>query len=553
MTTNGKNSSHSIRYIGFTIGPILKTLQNARHTRELWAASYCFSYISREVIRAYKNACPKAQMIVPSFEGSMEGLLKGKPQLQEDQVDVRPPDLPVEGVGLVPDRFIAIAQDEKDFEALKTIVEEVMHYFGMSVAATIKSEQASRVSAYVKDYFQLYLIERILEKEENPIESIMPYLDYVELQRQFPAYSTLDLEHFFDRVTESFLVKDAWPNESKGWHSFLSIIEIACIEFKEYEAYQLISSRRQRNYSSSAKSKYEGLNNPQEDILEEEERLIQALTKGASEGKNNFKNAHKYVAIVQADGDNVGSILKSLSSIEFKVFSKKLGEFALKAVDLIQNAGGVTVYAGGDDLLFFAPVLNREMHIFKLLQQLDNCFRIQFQDYQQSPKPPSLSFGLSITYYKFPLYEALEYCQSGLFSKAKQVDGKNAISLHLQKHSGSYFGGVFRLSDASYAQFSDLLENSLTQPEKVLSSIIYKIRANEALFQLIGRDGVAVKNFIENSFDEQDHLSYKSYLADVANLIPTVFLESKNTEEAVNKIYALLRNIQFLTSTEIKD
>ena len=38
-------------YTALTIGPIYKTLANARHTRELWAGSYTFSYLMKQILR----------------------------------------------------------------------------------------------------------------------------------------------------------------------------------------------------------------------------------------------------------------------------------------------------------------------------------------------------------------------------------------------------------------------------------------------------------------------------------------------------------------------
>ena len=42
-------------YLAITIGPIYATIQQARRTRELWAASYVFSLLMRELLEVLKD------------------------------------------------------------------------------------------------------------------------------------------------------------------------------------------------------------------------------------------------------------------------------------------------------------------------------------------------------------------------------------------------------------------------------------------------------------------------------------------------------------------
>ena len=43
------------KYIALTIGPIYKTLANAKKPKELFSSSYIFSYIMREIISKFKD------------------------------------------------------------------------------------------------------------------------------------------------------------------------------------------------------------------------------------------------------------------------------------------------------------------------------------------------------------------------------------------------------------------------------------------------------------------------------------------------------------------
>lgn len=124
--------------------------------------------------------------------------------------------------------------------------------------------------------------------------------------------------------------------------------------------------------------------------------------------------------------------------------SAALSEFGFEAKKLIEKFGGMPIYAGGDDLLFIAPVVGEDGRttIFDLLENLeDNAF-----DPVKALVPnASLSFGVSITYFKFPMYESLGMARALLFDQAKKVDGKRAVAWTLQKHSGERFSAEFFL------------------------------------------------------------------------------------------------------------
>ena len=145
------------------------------------------------------------------------------------------------------------------------------------------------------------------------------------------------------------------------------------------------------------------------------------------------------MAIVHADGDNIGKVIETLKTHdEFKKFSSNLSSYSQQAVEIVEKYGGMPIYAGGDDLLFFAPVVNKENHIIDLLLDLDQLFNRLFVDFKTSPAP-SLSFGVSISYYKYPLFEALEVSRELLFGNAK-TGSKNNIALQCSNiaaiHSG---------------------------------------------------------------------------------------------------------------------
>lgn len=96
--------------------------------------------------------------------------------------------------------------------------------------------------------------------------------------------------------------------------------------------------------------------------------------------------------------------------------------FGESACTLINNYGGLPIYAGGDDLLFIAPVCGKESKtIFDLIEEIDKEYKEKIQDMveERINIKTSMSYGISIIYYKYPLYEAWEIARNMLFGVAK--------------------------------------------------------------------------------------------------------------------------------------
>ena len=132
------------------------------------------------------------------------------------------------------------------------------------------------------------------------------------------------------------------------------------------------------------------------------------------EDKKEFFARHKYICIIQSDGDGVGSFLKNQVKNDIgklKKYSTKLANFSIKGVEEVEKYGGMPIYAGGDDLLFFAPVMSKDEKesILDLIERLNKKFKTQFESEFTNPLENNLaqSFGVKIMYYKFPLAEGL--------------------------------------------------------------------------------------------------------------------------------------------------
>lgn len=291
------------------------------------------------------------------------------------------------------------------------------------------------------------------------------------------------------------------------------------------------------------------------------EEIAGVQRKGHPEIKE--KSHHRYFCVVQADGDNVGKTVShpSLNDGEVLEISKELVQFGLDATKLIDEFGGLPIYAGGDDLLFIAPVVGKNnKQIFQLLDDIENqafkgvqdkVGKLGLKDKDGNLIKASLSFGVSITYYKYPLYEALESARNLLFGKAKGIRDKKAVAWSLRKHSGGTFEAAFSLKDTELkTQFENLI--AATTDKDTVSAIAHKLRQEEALVNIV---------LESNSADRLDALFEKvlefdkdkaSYFNAVKAIMPTLF-KTIGKKDYIQTLYGLLRTAKFIKGEELHD
>lgn len=557
-------------YIGLTIGPIIKTLLTAKRTRHLWGASYSFAYIMKEIAKAFDDKNPGREWLKPA-------LGKAARQTFTDPKNRTESILHTSGVGIFPDHLIVESTDIEDVTDLDIITKKVIEDFGGNVAKKLGSKVPEKIKAYLLDYFQVHIIRENIDTNENPILRISNLLSAVELQPSFPAEKREYLFEFFDKVGTSFLTEDAFASSK----SFLSIPEIALSTHLVNSVRTNTDGKDCRKYIDDKLSAAKVAASTDSSIADEQyvdwvKEFIAELNQEEGAHPIDFFTGQKYIAIVQADGDSIGRLLKSLPKASLGKFSEKLTDFALAAASLVTAYDGMPVYFGGDDALFFAPVVHGDHHIFNLLCALDESFRKHFEGFGIQ-STPTLSFGLSITYYKYPLYEALE--QSGRLLREVAKEGiaidkidpktgekervKNNIAFQVLRHSGSAFSGLIHLDKkAAWSildTFTELFKNHIRNPRESLRSILYMIPANKALLNIIAKDRVALGNFIDQSFDEDIHHGSTEYLSKVADLIHAVYIHShrfpsKAAPEGFSSpdqmAYNLLKTIAFLTTLE---
>ena len=528
------------KYIGITIGPIVKTLQNSKETFQLWGSSYIFSYIMKRIILKLNESYICEKIIIPYAE-----------DLTDEHAE--PP-----RAGLYPDRLIFRPKENLEFldikKELNEIIDEILTnisdeiYKLFNEGKELKNVSSKDILENLKNYIQIYYAEIDIKSNEKGsiILEMSPILDMLDLNEKIqPKYDNNYLLEFLKNknIKNSFLIKDA---------------------FEKKKSYKIPDTNKIASYNDK---------NPKD------------------------KKYSNYFAIVYSDGDNISKIINNLSSEEDYIkFSKKLHEYAKSAITPVEEYGGLLIYAGGDDLMFFAPVANGKETIFDLIRELSSKFDGIFCDDKSGDGKPTLSFGMAIGYYKHPLYELRHEAQNQLFGNAKHFKlktdkgckEKNAISFKLIKHSGQAIEATFNEDTETYKSFLKLLndyseldnnsDNNESKSAKMLKSLTYKIKKDEVLITETLKRGKQnkqknpLKYYFKNNFNEEIHKDYKNYIDKIQDLIEKAYDEygtnnemkayieyEPNNGREINYIDIVVASLKFLsflnerpTESEIK-
>ncbi len=168
-------------------------------------------------------------------------------------------------------------------------------------------------------------------------------------------------------------------------------------------------------------------------VLREQEEILRKYA--------NSRRPGVYYALLLADGDNMGKVIDAQKTPEdHRKLSQALSGFAKKVPEIVSRHQGITVYAGGDDILAYLPLhtaLGCVQELAKEFKERLGSFSFEVNEQgQQKEKHPTLSAGLVIVHHLEPLNDVLELARS-TEKTAKTVKGKNALAITLSKRSGA--------------------------------------------------------------------------------------------------------------------
>lgn len=473
-------------YYGITIGPIIKTLTMTSSPGGLWLASYIFSYISKELISQIEDI-KGANILIPASDRKVES--------------------DIEEVGSYPDHIIFTLETDESSK-INGIIRKTKDKITNLLIDTLVSgvsgkteELKNGISKFVNQYINIHCIKT--SSVNNIMTNISEILDNVE---QFNSYIYEEKMNYFLTLFNSDK-EDKNSNQSRN-----NLIKKFIANLK----------KENKNLKPQVYKK---------DSNDSDLKKVDDIAK--VNGKEGYKISD-YLAIVQADGDNMTTFFKDMGNDTDKVkeFSKKCINYTSKAAQEIKAYGGVTIYAGGDDLLFLAPLEGKEnKNIFHLIDKIKEAFNEEL-----GKNGTSVSFGIAVNYKKFPLYEAYNKARN-LLDYSKD-NNKNRMTLSLMKNSGLSVFLSFDNDAQSLTNYKKFIEDYYQSDDKNINdttnSIIYLMDNYRELynlsteFLLSGKNKNAIKNFFENMTDNPSQEKYSKYIERINELYLQAINDKKN-------------------------
>ena len=518
-------------HYALVLSPVMDTIARSRKTRELWAASFIFSRMMYQLLATRPASLT---VIAPAFDPQRKhisgaGLYHDRGILRQEgtgQVDVN---------AWLDRAYSALATE---INSTPTTVKERIRVDVLKTSDTGKGVFIHRINrlldnlelrpVYVPREHGKTLVQLLDEKIQSLYKlgyekGDSPFIVLADGSFRLPSLPEIGLEELKNHEDETIQ------------NTYRKAVELPFD--RKIEVLKALSGRG-KDLGKKLKQLVEQGDLPPE-YLEDSQivnelfltYLKEQLTQ-ATGRKDIIRFRHKYVAVVQLDGDGLGKAISRLSEDDadgkkFEAFSQRLITYADAAVKMVTAYGGLPVYAGGDDLLFLAPVAmpnaDGATNVLSLCADLDRTFRTTMKD-----ETLALSGGVFVSYYKFPLGEAvarvntLEKYHAKKFGAYFQADkpaegstqdwkprhAKNAITLEVRKHSGQTFGTTFRLGAPAFPALEKLLAFGPDLDDAFLTAATHRLQSSPVLLADVARTVINQRQHSpQNGADVPDRLA----------------------------------------------
>lgn len=528
------------KYVGITIGPIDRIAEYSKSTRSIWASSYIFSFLAKNIISHLKNECKiqNDDFITPI--------------ITDDMFEESP-------VGRFSDQYVINVAENTAENIIKEIyiaTDNVLTVIAGDIATTLKIKtNIDTVKEYLKRVIKVYAtIKESTESTKDDSAIVSDFQATFAAMECFDTYQQIEsrnyLAEYFQTKAE-LLANDANNLDEENKRKFRTILEISG-----------------------------GL------------KIIEANLVNKGQSDSNLKTYQKYIAFVAADGDNFGKTIARDRKIS-KIFT----EFNTNLREAVSNYGGQTIFQGGDDIMFFAPMYSSDDNkkittekksnedgkdstekitdIFALIKYIDDLFEqnvinpLKETVDQESNKniwdtleaKPSLSYGVAIAYYKHPMNETRQRANDLLHQcKDEESYNRNAIAWEVRKHSGQTFHDVIdkkikeenTQGNVQFDKMLTIISNAIKRGNDVddnfLHSITHWIISHKDIIESVilkNQDSEVKKkllaNYFKNNFNEEPHNHKQTFINSIRE-----FLLIDNLKEPCSKLHALLRYVELL-------
>lgn len=571
-------------YLGLTIGPIYEVMNNSRKTREMWFGSFFFSLFIKKIYQKLKEdngIC----FIIPYHET----------------------ELPKTRAGLFNDAIICTSDYEAGtlYKSAEKIIAGIFIEF-VEIINSLITTAGAEYKTICKDKNELYSkadVERLLKEYIQIGFVVIPSSKIKDGENCVP-----EMEEYINAIDNGRIVVTGLKKDTCDRCKALEAVIINKVKDGKLEQKQKLcplcflklranmcreilkeTNIKNNHFKYPSTGEISAIDLGKENLNkylkdEDEDDEIDFTDKnlhGIIGGKDKIKPFHKYLAIVKADGDNLSKIIAASGSnstgINNNQLSQRLFEFSSAVESITKDYNGELVYAGGDDILAFIPLAFRIGNELKtvidyaeeLSKKYDEIINIGIEGNEESGtiKKSSLSFGISVFYYKYPLSIALNTADELLNSYAKQTENKNSIAIRLTQHSGQATQLLFSFKEDELEQFNTLLKDILLEKAVLPHGLLQKLGKYTPLF-INALSDKHIDNIFDNIFkDEGQKMEYtfEDIKKIMAPLMPTAAVKiitsngvicpkeedkEKSRKKAFNEILAQLRFIEFIRGEE---
>ena len=532
---------------GFTIGPIYELMSHSKKTRELWFSSFFFSWYLKELYKRLANL-QHYRFLKPKVNLSL---------------------LPKSKAGLFPDHIVAYSQKnvEDTSDDIEKCIKENNKYFikvinNLGNAHYLSSKSKTDVEKIFNDYLQTNFIvlpaNEINEKEA--VKTIENYLDALERNRSFTLRKNEPTCYRCKSLPAIFKIHDEYDDRSKDQEvcpfCFMKFMsnqsKEICDEtsqnigFRYRSTGEIAADELIRKINFSDLSKYFQSNDEIEYEGEKGKKFKELLPEKGEE----IRPYHKYMAIVQADGDNLSDTASNVQNPE--ELSKLLFEFGQEALDITRKYHGEAIYIGGDDILAFMPTAFKDGdYFFSIIDYVNELSMAYKHKLSCKGLHGSLSVGVHLFYYKSPLSLAIQNAREQLFDVAKKIPGKDSFALLLTQHSGQKIGLQFKFCSDELWLFNRILKNTISGKTDYPKGIHHKLGLYRNLLTNL-TDVDQIDHFFNNRFNEDIHKTYsgleyiKEYLTKMLSIKTSSGVKILNGEKAEEKLSEFISHIKFI-------
>ncbi len=358
------------KYVGITIGPIVNALQYAKDPQSLWFACAIFSEISRELCE-----------LITAPNCSFEDVIIYTPYYFHGmKID--------DGVAKTHDRIVFSANNVSN-----DVLDKMIHLVKEDVCDLFPIEyRTPEYREVLTDYFKVSYVclDESPELNQNCMMTIYPYLHDMEMMQK--------------ENTEIFL------------NPFYDLFHLR----EDERSFRIMTSPMAHMIKKGSAQFF--------NLRGEFKTVTEIANPKLPEGRKKAP----YYCLVRCNGDNIDMLLRGFSENKKLIsFSIACLQHSITASEFIRIFGGLTVYAGGDELFFFAPLIGNDgSTIFELCQKIQQKFYAFMKNHLPWSNVPTLSFGISIQRNSHDVYDV--FVETGkLLGVAKEISDKNNTAIRL--------------------------------------------------------------------------------------------------------------------------